>query len=316
MGKKYYLFILLISFIISFFYFRFVQSPSEIRSPLPSFLSLSENKQVSSIDVWIPAITALESFVKGSVPNVSAQAVLVYDLTEKEPLYQKNPKKRLPMASLTKIMTAIIALENEKKELYVVEGKHLVGENSMGLTPNEALTLEELLYGLILYSGNDAAEVIAGNYPGGRDYFIEAMNDKARSLGLSDTNFTNPTGLEGDGDQYTTAYDLLVISEYALRNFELFRKVVTTFEHEIPANDYHKYFFLQNETNLISSYPGVKGIKDGYTPEAGLCLATYLDYGGHEIIGIILGSGDRRGEMKDLLDYALGAQGVEPPEHQ
>lgn len=307
---------LALSFILSFIFFSLNKASSEFFSPLPSFLSLRDNDQVSSIDVWFPAISALENLVKGGATDVSAKAVLVYDLTEKEPLYQKNGKMRLPMASLTKIMTAIIALENEKDELYVVEAKHLVGENSMGLTPNEAFTLDELMYGLILNSGNDAAEVIAANFPGGREKFIGAMNQKAKSLGLLDTNFTNPSGLEGDGDQYTTAYDLLVISEYALRNFELFRKVVSTFEHEIPANDYHKYYFLQNGTNLISSYPGIKGIKDGYTPEAGLCLVSYLDYGDHEIIGIILGSSDRRQEMKDLLDYSLRQQGVEPPEHE
>jgi len=317
MGRKLvYLIVLSLSFVFSFLFFK-LQTSSDLKSPLPSFLSLKDNSQVSSIDVWIPTVSVLESFIKGnSDPDISASSALVYDLSEKEVLYQKSAKSRLPMASLTKIMTAVVAIENEKEGLYEVEKKHLVGENSMGLTPGEELTLEELLYGLILNSGNDAAEVLADNFPGGRSKFIQAMNDKAKSLGLSDTNFTNPTGLEGDGDQYSTTYDLLVISEYAIRNFELFRKVIGTFEYEIPYNDYHKAFFLQNETNLISSYPGVKGIKDGYTPEAGLCLATYLDYGGHEIIGIILGSNNRRQEMKNLLDYSLKQQGITPPDHQ
>lgn len=311
-----YLIVLSLSLALSFIFFRSVRVSHELKSPLPSFLSLKDNSQVSSLDVWIPAISVFGSFIKGnSAPDVSASSALVYDLTEKEVLYQKSAKSRLPMASLSKIMTAIIAIENEENDLYEVKREHLVGENSMGLTPGESLTLGELLHGLILNSGNDAAEVLAGNFPGGRGKFIEAMNDKAKSLGLKDTNFTNPTGLEGDGDQYTTAYDLLVISEYAIRNFEIFRKVAGTFEYEIPYNEYHKTFFLQNETNLISSYPGVKGIKDGYTPEAGLCLVTYLSYGGHEIIGIILGSSDRRQEMKGLLDYSLKQQGVTPPEH-
>ena len=98
----------------------------------------------------------------------------------------------------------------------------------MGLSTGETLTLSDLLYGLILTSGNDAAEVLAENFPG-REFFIKAMNDKVKSLGLSDTNFTNPTGLEGDGKQYTTAYDLLVITDYAISNFSLFDQVVSTF---------------------------------------------------------------------------------------
>ena len=221
------------------------------------------------------------------------------------------------MASLTKIMTAIVAIENRKEDdRYIVKESDLVGENSMGLSSGEVLTLEELLYGLILPSGNDAAEVLASSYPGGRNAFISAMNDKASSLGLTNTSFTNPTGLEGDGKQYSTAYDLLVITRFGLKNFPLFREVVSTVEKEILGNSYHKYFYLYNETNLLTSYPGVRGVKTGYTPEAGLCLVTYLDYEGHEILGVLLGSQNRRQEMKDLLDSSLKLQGVEPPLHQ
>ena len=139
------------------------------------------------------------------------------------------------------------------------------------------------------------------------------MNDKAKALGLTDTNFTNPSGLQGDGDQYTTAYDLLVITRYALDNFPLFREVVKTYEYDIPATSTHKAFHLFNETNLITSYPGVKGVKTGYTPEAGYCLVTYLDYKGHKIIGIILGSENRREEMRNFLDYSLNKLNVDPP---
>ena len=214
-------------------------------------------------------------------------------------------------------MTAVIALENKRQDdRYYVSKSNLVGENSMGLTPGEVLTLEELLYGLILPSGNDAAEVLASNYPGGRAEFVKAMNDKASSLGLENTNFTNPSGLEGDGKQYSTAYDLLVITRYAIKNFPLFREVVATVEKEIPYSEDHKYFYLYNETNLLTSYPGIRGVKTGYTPEAGLCLVTYLDYEGHEIIGVLLGSQNRRQEMKDLLDYSLRLQGITPPPHQ
>ena len=285
--------------------------PFFIFSPLPSFLTSFENTQVSTLNLWLPAIDVLVKH-DGPAPEISAHAGIVYDLTSNKLLFAKNPKKRLPMASLTKIMTAVLAIEHPKNAYNVLKSD-LVGEDSMGLSAGEKLSLDELLYGLILPSGNDAAEALARN-TFGRSDFISAMNDKAKSLGLSDTHFTNPTGLEGDGAQYTTSYDLLVLTRYALQ-YPIFRKVISTIDYHIPYSDNHKEFYLQNETNLLTSYPGVMGVKDGYTPEAGLCLVTYLNYKGHKIIGIILNSQSRREEMKELLDYGLKVQGIPPPPH-
>ena len=286
-----------------------------ILSPIPDFLNLIKNNEVSSLSLWLPDLT---NTVHASIkePQVDGTSALVYDMTTKKFLYLKNPKKRLPMASLTKIMTAIIALENPKKDdKYTVTQADLVGEDSMGLSAGETLSLKNLLYGLVLHSGNDAAETIAGEYPGGRMAFIKAMNNKVKTLGLTDTNFTNPTGLEGDGDQYTTAYDLLVMTNFALTNFPLFDQVVSTFDYHIPATSTHKEYYLENETNLLTSYPGVKGVKTGYTPDAGLCLVTYLEYDNHKIIGVLLGSDNRIKDMKDLLDYGLLSEGITPPPH-
>ena len=185
----------------------------------------------------------------------------------------------------------------------------------MGLEAGEVLSLKELLYGLILRSGNDTAETLASNYPGGRIAFIAAMNKKAKDLGLKDTNFTNPTGLEGDGNQHSTAKDLVVITKYALDKFQSFRDVSKTFIYTIQASPTHKAYIMENETNLISSYPGVKGVKIGFTNEAGYCLVTYLEYGEHQIISVLLNSSDRRQEMKNLLDFSLKSLGVIPPQH-
>ena len=283
---------------------------SPLSSPLPGFLSRIFNQQVTSLNVWSPAPS-------GNVDplNLSAKSVLSYDLTTNTVLFSKNADTRLPMASLTKIMTAIVALEHPSQS-YVVTSSDIVGEDSMGLDTGEKLSLSELLYGLILHSGNDAAETIATNFPAGRMQFITAMNQKATSLGLTNTHFTNPTGLEGDGDQYTTVSDLLVMTKYALENFPLFDSVVSTFDYTINQTSTHKEYDLENETNLLSSYPGVEGVKTGYTPEAGLCLVTYLNYDNHKIIAIILGSDDRRGEMKDVLDYSLKKEGITPPPHE
>jgi len=287
-----------------------------IYSPLPNYLTAFKNQQVSTLSLWKPN---LNNQIKSNFkkPEVTASSVLIYDLTIDKAIFLKDPKEKLPMASLTKIITAVIALENKKIDnKYIVRSEDLVGEDTMGLTEGEVLTLEELLYGLILHSANDAAETIANNYDGGREKFIEAMNKKAKSLGLINTNFTNPSGLEGDGNQYTTAYDLLVITRFAIMNFPLFNKIISTVDYTLPYSRNHKEIYLENETNLLTSYPGVRGVKTGYTPEAGFCLVTYLDYGGHKIIGILLNSSNRRDEMKELLDYSLKSLGVQPPIHK
>lgn len=314
--KLYVCLLVIISIVISIFMHSQFSSGKNIVSPLPNFLTAFANDQVSTLNLWLPFFEMFNPAPSNHVSVVTAKSALIYDLKDQKVLFSKNPRERLPMASLTKIMTAIVAVESPKKDdQYIVTLDDLVGENSMGLSTGENLSLEELIYGLILTSGNDAAETLAGNYPkNGRAQFIEAMNNKAKAIGLQNTHFTNPTGLEGDGKQYTTVYDLLVITNYAVQ-LPLFKKVAGTFDYHIPYSQNHKEFYLENETNLVTSYPGVMGIKGGYTPEAGFCLVTYLNYKGHKIIGILLGSDNRRQEMKDLLDYGLKLQGIIPPSH-
>jgi len=288
---------------------------TKVASPLPQFLTTVLPKVMTENGYWHPNLKN-ETTATIKKPDVSATSALAYDLTTDNVIYQKNITKRLPIASLTKIMTATIALENQDldQKLTVTNNAASIGEDSMGLTENESLNLEDLLYGLILNSGNDAAETIAQDSPFGRDNFVYLMNKKAEDLGLTDTHFTNPTGLEGDGEQYSTAQDLLVMARYALENPE-FAKIAATYEHDIPQTQTNKEYHLYNETNLLTSYPGVKGVKTGYTYEAGLCLVTYLDYNGHKIIAILLNAENRRQEMKDILDYSLKSLGIEPPVH-
>jgi serine-type D-Ala-D-Ala carboxypeptidase (penicillin-binding protein 5/6) len=295
-----------------------IQSPSfqlpmqEISTPLPSFLFLHNNKQVSTLTLWLPVLGEKDVLQK---PNITGKAAIAFDVLTNKTLFTKNEKQRFPMASLTKVMTAIVALENKlPTDKYIVPKEALVGEDSMGLTSSETLSLNELLYGLLLVSGNDAAEVLAYNYALGRDGFVDAMNKKSQALGLTNTHFTNPTGLQGDGDQYTTAYDLLVITRYAMETFPEFRKVVATLETTIDQTATHSHYYLSNETNLLRSYPGVKGVKTGYTPEANLCLITYLEYKDHKIIAVLLGSDNRRIDMKEVLDYSLKSLGITPPQ--
>jgi D-alanyl-D-alanine carboxypeptidase len=287
---------------------KVIASPLPSDSPPPSELGVQT-------EFWIPNLTQAES--REHLPKITAESAISYDLTDGKLIFAKNIKSKLPMASLTKIMTATIALQNMKPDtkLKVSQNAAQIGENSMGLTESEKLALSDLLYGLLLASGNDAAETIAEESTYGRDLFVYMMNKKAEELGLTATRFTNPSGLEGDGSQYSTAYDLLVMTKYALEN-PIFAKIVSTYEHHIPYSQDHKEFYLYNETNLLTSYPGVKGVKTGYTYEAGLCLVTYLEYGGHKIIAILLNAENRRQEMKDLLDYSLKTLKINPPPHR
>lgn len=284
-----------------------------LNSPIPDFLMINKNNQVTILDFWTPVLQQVHGDT-GSLSNLTAESVLMYDLTENKILYEKNPGDRRPMASLTKIMTAIIALDDKKtNDKYYVTSADIVGQDSMGVSPGEIYDFTDLLHGLLLPSGNDAAEVFANNYPGGRYAFINAMNNKAKALGMFNTHYTNPSGLQGDGDQYTTTYDLLILTKYALETYPAFADTVSSATYDISKTNTHKAISLANETNLLTSYPGVMGVKTGYTPEAGLCLVTYLNYGGQKIIGIILNSQNRRGEMKQLLDYSLKTVNITPP---
>lgn len=301
--------------LVALFTFNKINSYTfKIISPLPSFFS-ANFAGFGRDDLWKPTT---RNFVSSKIkkPNFAATSVLSYDLTTNTFLFSQDINRRVPLASLTKIMTAIIALENGKtSDIHTVSKKAAnIGENSMGLGEGEKLRLEDLLFGLILLSGNDAAEVIAENSKFGRDNFVYIMNKKAEDLGLTDTHFTNPSGLEGDGNQYSSAYDLLVMTRYGLENSD-FSRIVSTVNYDIPKTDNHKEYTLFNETNLLTSYPGVKGVKTGYTYEAGLCLVTYLEYQGHKIIGVLLNAENRRQEMKELLDYSLKVQGIKPPPH-
>lgn len=299
---------------ISYYHDKQISLLSKIVSPLPHLLTSAFYTEVEASNFWQPNLATKKSSQKEL--DLTAHAAISYDMTTNTMLYAKNIDQRLPIASLTKIMTAVIAFENLDlhEEITVSKSAAEIGEDSMGLATGEKLKLEDLLYGLVLKSGNDAAETIAQGSKFKRNDYIHLMNKKAEDLGLSNTRFTNPTGLQGDGEQYSTAKELLVLTRYALQKEE-FAKIAATYEYDIPTSAEHKAYTLYNETNLLTTYPGVKGIKTGFTDEAGMCLVTYLDYQGHKIIAVLLNSTNRRQEMKDLLDYSLKELDITPPPH-
>ncbi|EKD94949.1 MAG: hypothetical protein ACD_25C00143G0001 [uncultured bacterium] len=245
---------------------------------------------------------------------IVGSAGIVVDADTGEILYGKEINKRMPLASLVKIMTAVVTLEHKSLSDYatVTAEADAIGENEMGVSEGEAYTTEELMYGLLLNSGNDAAYTLAENVAGSSEEFVIWMNGKAKELGLKNTEFFDPSGL--DDRSYTTAADLVVLTEYAMRHKE-FREIVATVEKELPYSELHKYLYLVNQTNLLTTYPGVIGVKTGYTEEAGLCLSTYAENSGKRLAGVVLNSIDRKGDMIIMLDHAFSQYGITVEHH-
>ena len=292
---------------VGFWIFR--SQDNAIALPIPKVFGA--NVSIDSLqNNWFPKKTGSNN---AEAININANSAILVDFDSGEILYGENIDNRQPVASTVKIMTALLALKYAQlSDVFTVSEKAAgVGENSMILSAGEKLTLEELLYGLMLVSGNDAAVTIAENIAGSEDKFVELMNKTVNGLGLRDTKFVNASGLDDDNrTQYSTAYDMAVISHFLWENFAQIREVTATYHKYIEASADHKDFELYNDTNFLTTYPGVKGIKPGFTGESGLCLVTYAENDGKRLIGVILGSGDRRGEMKELLDFGFAQYGI------
>lgn len=310
MGRILAVFLVFVVAAGGFFFLRNRNVSDFLNSPVPKVYGTVKEKVLPKND-WFPKEI---NFIKSeSSLNLSAKSALLVDFDSRKIIFEKNADLRLPIASTVKILTALVALENaDLSDEYVVSEKAAkVGENSMGLTSGEKLSLDDLMYGLMLVSGNDAAITIAEGISGNEYAFVAQMNKRAGELGLSDTKFLNSSGLDVDGqEQYSTAHDLTVISHYLWENYPYFREVSSTVHKYIEATDEHKDYDLYNDTNLLTTYPGVRGIKPGFTWEAGLCLVTYAENDGRKLLGVILGSDDRRGEMKELLDYGFNTFGI------
>ncbi|MFZ5424478.1 MAG: D-alanyl-D-alanine carboxypeptidase family protein [Patescibacteria group bacterium] len=272
-------------------------------SPEEKYIN-SKLKNFTNDNSWEPKVEL------GTVnqPEIAAEAGMLVDINTGNILFEKNANERRKIASLVKIMTAVLSLEHKSlnDKVYVTANASSVGENSMGISEGEVYTIEELLYGLILHSGNDAAYALAEGTAGDAETFVFWMNLKARELGLKDTYFTDPSGL--NDDTYSTPADLVKLTKYALEN-EDFKKIVSTVEKELSGNT-HKYLHLYNQTNLLASYPGVAGVKTGYTEEAGLCLVTYASNENKEVVGVVLKSIDRKGDMILMLDHSYATLGI------
>ncbi|HLB51325.1 hypothetical protein A3F07_00075 [candidate division WWE3 bacterium RIFCSPHIGHO2_12_FULL_38_15] len=249
-----------------------------------------------------------EEYGTSSQPEIAGEAGVLVEINSGKVLFSKEINKRMKIASLAKIMTAVVALEHRSLDtrIYIEAEAASVGENSMGISETEVYTLEELMYGLMMNSGNDAAYATAKGVAGNVERFVQWMNFKASELGLANTYFADPSGL--NDTTYSTPLDLVKLSRYAMKNPKI-KNIVKTVIKELPGEE-HKYIALENQTNLLTTYPGVAGIKTGYTEEAGLCLVTYASNGGKEVIGVVLKSVDRKGDMILMLDHGFRTLGV------
>ncbi len=257
----------------------------------------------SSIDTQKTDI-AVHTYAGNGGVSTSAVAAVLYSAESGRVLYAHNSDKALPMASTTKIMTAAIALEYGDMDAETVIGKASVGVegSSVYLTEGERFTQKELVYALMLESGNDAAVALATAVCGNVGDFVALMNEKARTLGLKNTHFANPHGLSADG-HYTTATELAMITAYAL-SLDGFEEVVSTVSAKLEGEG-HLPRYLLNHNKLLRSYQGLIGVKTGYTLAAGRCLVTAARRDGTTLIAVTLNDRDDWKDHTALLDYGF-----------
>ena len=232
-------------------------------------------------------------------PDISAVSVLVYDVESGRELMEKAAHLQVSPASLAKLMTALLVLERDQlSERVTIRQSDLIGEATMGLNAGEELRVEELLWGLLIPSGNDAAMALARHHAGQVEAFVEQMNLRAGDLGMHDTLFQNPNGFDADG-QVSSARDLLTLVK-VLWAYPLFREIVGTSTTTVAKRE------LQSTNRLLGSFPGVNGVKTGTTHRSGQSLIAGVEENGHQLFALVLGSVDRYHDMRLVLQAVQG----------
>lgn len=239
--------------------------------------------------------------------SVSASSAVLIEAESGRVLYEKDADKRRPMASTTKIMTALVALENCELDTAVKIPKEAVGieGSSLYLVEGEILTLRELLYALMLRSANDAAAAIAITVGGSVSDFVDMMNEKAEEMGLTDTHFDNPHGLDSE-EHYTTARELAFITAEALKN-EVFREIVSTYKKSLPLGNVPDRRLVVNHNRLLRTYDGCIGVKTGFTKKDGRCLVSAAERDGITLIAVTLNAPNDWSDHKRMLDSGFAA---------
>ncbi|MBI5358223.1 D-alanyl-D-alanine carboxypeptidase [Candidatus Amesbacteria bacterium] len=282
--------------------------------PLLTALTISIPKVYSSLDLkWMiePKFTPLvyeavalpipiSDFTK---PPINPNHIIIMDRSSKTILWDKGSKNRVYPASTTKMMTALVAMEVFDLDTVITVTRGYLEGQVVGFKPNDKITVDQLLYALLIQSGNDAAEILAENFPGGRAVFVETMNKKALELGLRNTHFTNPSGMDEYG-HYSTALDLAHLADVAMTKSE-FAKIVAL-ENAVITTEDNQNYIVKNVNQLLGKVPGVLGVKTGYTVGAGQSLVTLVNRDGHEVIISLLGSLDRFSDTQKIIDWVYG----------
>ena len=253
------------------------------------------------------SVTTLTTLSTGT-PAVGAAAAILVNMDDGRVLYEQNADARRAIASTTKIMTGILALESLPLNRIVTASKHATdaGESEIWLVPGEKLSVEDLLYGLLIKSGNDAGVALAEASAGSEKAFVQRMNAEAAELGMKNSHFSNPHGLDSK-DHYSSARDMSILGRYAMQN-EMFRTVVGTAKTTIPWPGHTYDRVLKNHNTLVGKIPYVTGIKTGYTGKAGYCLVASGTRDGVSMVAVVLGeptTARRDSDTKKLLEYGF-----------
>lgn len=237
--------------------------------------------------------------------TTSAKAAVVVNADTGEVIYSQNAEEKLPMASTTKIMTALLLCEkgDMEKEITVTDQMVRVEGTSMGLLAGDKVSYKALLYGMLLASGNDAANVTAYALGGTIDGFVKMMNDKAVELGLSNTHFETPSGLDGN-EHYTTALDLANLARVCMGN-ELFYEAASSKSATLEYGNPPYRRTLTNHNKLLKTFEGAVGVKTGFTKKAGRCLVSCAERDGKRVIAVTLKDPNDWADHTELLNYGL-----------
>ena len=238
-------------------------------------------------------------YAKENELNIISPNALLYDVTYDKILYEKNINEKIPNASTTKILTAIVAYENSNMDdiVEISTKAASIGGSKINLRKGDKVKMDSLMKGLLMSSGNDAAIAIAEHVGGSVQEFCDLMNKKAVELGAQNTNFTTPHGLDND-EHYTTLNDLLIFSKYFME-IPYLREIANTEKTIIEINNYEKELRSTNE--MLFLYDGVNGIKTGYTSKAGRCLITSIESGDRTLITMVLGCETKRQRTEETI---------------
>lgn len=246
-------------------------------------------------------------------PDLTAKAAIVLDLDSKTVLYEKNSHVSLPPASTTKLMTAWVSRQAYDLNEPVTVSKLNIDGSVMNLVPGEKITVNSLLYGLLINSANDAALTLAKHYPGGNEQFLSSMNDWAKKMNLNDTHFTNVIGLDNP-NHYTSVWDLAQLSSFVLQD-KVLSEIVSQKKALVTDVNRRLTHQLKTTNKLLDSNSNIKGLKTGWTEDAGGCLTAYLITDHHRLLSVILGSqteATRFSEAQALFDWVLTNYHWEP----